>query len=287
MNKKINVSKALITSIGLHSILIVSVAVIFIDIFVLSGEASFNGRYVLLLTIFLILIINSYISIKDAHSHIVSNLKNDMLKDSLSQLEHLNNTLRAQRHDFLNHIQVVYSLVQMKEYHDVEDYIERIFKDIQKVGYVLKTSNPAVNALLQAKMINCQNKGTSFLLEVHSQLKDLPIPAWEVCRVLGNLIDNAIYAVNETRGLKLIHVKIDENLKYFSFQVQDNGPEIPEDIRNKIFEPGFTTKGESGQGMGLAIIKEILRPYHGEIVVKSDERMTTFQILIPRSIFNT
>lgn len=205
-----------------------------------------------------------------------------MLRDSLDQVGELNKTLRAQRHDFMNHLQVVYGLMELEEYHEASEYIEKVFNDIQKVSRVLKTSNPAVNALLQAKIIFGEKRGINTKINITTQLKDLKIPSWEFCRVLGNIIDNAIYALQRIEEERIIEINIFQDLKNYGFRIKNNGPEIPKQIREKIFEAGFTTKGEKGEGMGLAISKEILEQYGGSISVLSQEKWTVFEGFIPR-----
>ena len=120
-----------------------------------------------------------------------------MMEDSLDSLNSLNNQLRAQRHDFLNHIQVVYSLIELEEYKEAHNYLERVYGDIQRISRVLKTAHPAINAILQAKSDMCRKRGIRMELEISSNLSDLSVPSWEMCRVLGNLIDNAIYALEK------------------------------------------------------------------------------------------
>ena len=62
----------------------------------------------------------------------------DMLQDAYAQLEDLNGTLRAQRHDFMNHLQVVFSLLELEDYKEASDYIERVYGDIRRVSRTLK-----------------------------------------------------------------------------------------------------------------------------------------------------
>ena len=50
----------------------------------------------------------------------------DMLSDMVAQMDALNRSLRAQRHDFLNHLQVVFSLIEMEEQQEAADYIEKV-----------------------------------------------------------------------------------------------------------------------------------------------------------------
>ena len=195
--------------------------------------------------------------------------------------EQLNTTLRVQRHDFLNHLQVVYSLMEMKEYKEATSYIETVYGDIASVGKVLKTANPAVNALLQVKMGACEKAGVEVVTDIRSAWKELPVPGWEMCKVLGNLIDNALDALTERPEGRKLTVSLTEDLKTYRFAISNNGPSIPEKSRSSIFQPGITTKA-AGHGMGLYIVKKTLGEYGGDIDVTSNEQETTFFGWVPR-----
>lgn len=287
MNRRVNINKTLGTVIGLNLIQIF-VMLGFITIrYIENNRVSFGSWFdagsFLLLLIVVTSLFNSLYIIRDAR-HIVHNgSQYEMLKDSLTQVEELNKTLRAQRHDFINHLQVVHSLIEMDEYREARSYVERIFSDIQKVSRSLKTSNAAINALLQAKILSCEKKGIQVVLQIASQLKGLKVPSWEMCRILGNIIDNAIYALMDSDTEKTLKIEIFEDHLHHFFTVEDNGPVIPPEILNRIFEPGFTTKGAKGEGMGLAITHEIVTTYGGTIEVRSQEQKTIFAIRIPHS----
>lgn len=205
-----------------------------------------------------------------------------LLEDTLAKLEKLNATLRAQRHDFMNHLQVVHSLIEMDEYKAAGEYIEKVYEDIQRVSRIMKTSVAAVNALLQAKLMACEKQGITMDLDVRTQLKDLAVPSWEFCRVLGNLIDNAIYAVFESGSEKYIKIELFEDLWHHHFRVMNSGEPIPVELDGKIFEAGFTTKGDKGEGMGLAITRKIIEKHGGSIGVTREGDRTVFAGRIPR-----
>ena len=203
-------------------------------------------------------------------------------RESMGQLEAFNRKLREQRHDYLNQLQVVYGLLELEAYEEARDYMRPVFKDIMKVNRALKTSQPAVNALLQAKIETAEKKGIDFYPEVNTQLDDLPMEPWELCKILGNLIDNAITALQEKQGEKKLVVGISESGESYRFSVHNNGPAIPEEMQKLIFQQGFTTKKEEGHGMGLAIVEAAVRQAGGKIRLRSSEEETVFTVLIPR-----
>ena len=203
-----------------------------------------------------------------------------MLEEAYGQLEDLNQTLRRQRHDFKNHLQVVYSLTEMGAHDDVKDYVQRIYEDVRSVGSLLRTAVPAVNALLAAKAADAQDRGVAFVLELSSAWEDMPVPGWELCRILGNLIDNAMDALAGTENPRL-RVIIGENIPDFTLCVENNGPEIPAKLREDIFLPGFSTKG-AGRGSGLSIVRELVEKYGGELRLESTADHTRFSLNFPR-----
>lgn len=207
----------------------------------------------------------------------------DALVSSYRDLERLNSDLRAQRHDYLNHLQVVYGLMELEEYDELKTYLAPIYKGMMKTGKALKTKNPAVNALLRAKMEEAESKGIDFYVEVTSDLSGLKAEPWELCKVLANLMDNAITALEAIPSEKKLRVDIGEDRDSYRFSVANNGPAIPEELQESIFREGFTTKKESGHGMGLSIVTQVLKTYKGTINLSSTEEETVFRIRIPKS----
>ena len=173
----------------------------------------------------------------------------EALEESYRNLEQLNGTLRAQRHDYLNHLKVVYGMMELEEYEELHQYLEPVYKDMMKTGKALRTSKPAINALLKAKMGEAESKAIDVYVEVKSDLKELRVADWEVCKVLSNLIDNAMNALDETEGEKKIQIDITETKEAYVFSIANNGPMIPEQQREQIFKQGFTTKTGDGHGM--------------------------------------
>lgn len=211
--------------------------------------------------------------------------KSEELEEAYGQLESLNREMRAQRHDFMNHLQVVYSLIEMNECGEAMAYMDKVYGDMQRVSRMMRTGCPAVNALLQAKVVEAQERGVELGLSIAAKWDDEMMPAWEICRVLANLIDNAMDAslsCEMTEGERpVVEVVLGEDLRSWFFSVRNNGPEIDEKTRKRIFEPGFTTKA-TGQGMGLYIVSQTIMELGGKITLETHEGDTVFSGFVPR-----
>ncbi len=84
-----------------------------------------------------------------------------------------------------------------------------------------------------------------------------------LCRVLNNLVKNAIQAIPKTRR-GIINIKLYKEKDRAIIKVTDNGIGIPAEMKDKVFYPNFTTKS-SGTGLGLAISANIIESFNGEI----------------------
>lgn len=87
-----------------------------------------------------ILLLSSLLTLLGLYA--ASRYQDDSYRESMKNLENLNLKLRAQRHDYLNHLQVIYGLLQLGEYEDAREYMEPVFRDISRVTKAMKTSSP-------------------------------------------------------------------------------------------------------------------------------------------------
>lgn len=103
----------------------------------------------------------------------------------------------------------------------------------------------------------------------------------QLIRVVTNLVKNAIQAIPKNKTPK-ITVKVFEEEDNVILTVEDNGKGVIDENKSKIFEPKFTTKN-SGMGLGLAMIKNIIETYNGSITFVSKENEgTTFKVSFPK-----
>jgi two-component system, NtrC family, sensor histidine kinase AtoS len=108
-------------------------------------------------------------------------------------------------------------------------------------------------------------------------------------QVFTNLISNAVQAMSSNGGTLAIKISLtmaDSDYPKAEISVSDNGPGIPDEIRDHIFEP-FVTTNPQGTGLGLAITKRIITAHKGSISVSSFPGGTVFTVCIPAILGET
>lgn len=132
-------------------------------------------------------------------------------------------------------------------------------------------------------MLNHKIKANKIKLQLDFQ-EDLPQPCIfvsSVNQVWMNLIDNAIDAM-EGRENNILTIRTSKEHKSVYIEVEDNGPGIPKEIIDKIFDPFFTTKPiGKGTGLGLEMVRQIVRQHAGNVEVDSAEGRTVFSVCLP------
>jgi two-component system, CitB family, sensor kinase len=182
----------------------------------------------------------------------------------------LTNTLRAQAHEFSNQLHVVQGLIELDRGSEAVAFIERIGGGRLLTGASPTTvADPAVTALLLAKAAVARERGVTLVLDEGS---GLPVGGGnDVVTVLGNLVDNAIDAAGHGgRVTVLVHAGADGNVLV---RVDDDGPGVAEEDRDRIFDVGVTTKstadGNHGRGIGLALVARIAARRGGTATVSA------------------
>ena len=200
----------------------------------------------------------------------------------IEHLRELVRVTRAQRHDFVNHLQVVYALLKTGKIEKAQRYIENLYHAVRISGEILRVNIPELAALLLVKMGIASLKNISFTIEVESNLNMLRVKAIDLNTVVGNLVDNAFEAVESlTTDKRTVALRIFETGRHFVFQTVNPGF-IEKELRNKIFKPGFSTRA-GNRGFGLASMKSVVEKNKGKILVSSfKDRGTKFTVIFPK-----
>lgn len=103
----------------------------------------------------------------------------------------------------------------------------------------------------------------------------------EMNQVWTNLIDNAIDAMEGRTGSTL-EIRTHQDREFIQISIIDNGPGVPENIKDKIFDPFFTTKSiGKGTGIGLEVVSRIVNEHNGSVELISVPGKTEFKVCIP------
>ncbi|MDI6742158.1 MAG: ATP-binding protein [Smithella sp.] len=138
----------------------------------------------------------------------------------------------------------------------------------------MPVTTPAPNDLNQVvsetvSLFQDAHKEITFELQTAENLPRFDLDAEQINRVMINLLDNAVTAINKKNGHVKITVTYDEQHHKAIVSVADDGPGVPPSYKRKVFEPYFSTK-KSGTGLGLAIVSSIISDHRGQVNVSDN-----------------
>jgi two-component system CitB family sensor kinase len=213
----------------------------------------------------------------------------EALLRELGSVRDLTDAMRAQAHEFSNRLHAVSGLLQLGHGEEALAFIKEVAHADAALrdAVTARISDPLVGALLLAKSAVAGERGVDLVLAEDCRLdRELRDPR-AILTVLGNLIDNALDAAR-TGGSDPAVVRVALHLVRDSallIAVADSGPGIPIDERQRIFEPGYSTKPESGvgsRGVGLALVQRLVERRGGRVAVSdAPEGGALFEVVLP------
>ncbi|UCD74236.1 MAG: FHA domain-containing protein, partial [Phycisphaerales bacterium] len=136
-----------------------------------------------------------------------------------------------------------------------------------------------VAELLQGQ---CDRKRVGLILDLADDVPPVPFDANALHQALMNLLANALEAVSPKVGVITIRTRYDAERHFTQIEVSDNGPGIPPQVEEQVFQAFRTTKGQRGTGLGLAVTKKIVEEHGGRIALSSQAgEGTTITITLP------
>ena len=201
------------------------------------------------------------------------------MADDLTGVQHMVEAMRAYTHEFMNKLHVILGLLQIGEPEKAQEYIMDTTRT-QRVAVsriMNQIRQPSVGALLVGKTSRANELGIHLRLDRESTLSEesLWLPPEAYVTILGNLIENAIEVLNQSRrATKEVSVSLRESEDSLLLCVEDTGPGISPALRQTLFQRGVSTKGRS-RGTGLALVQEVVEAYHGQIRVESEPGVGT------------
>lgn len=194
-------------------------------------------------------------------------------------LDEKNKELRKIKHDYGAQISYLYGLHLMKRFDDLGDALKNIINNNDSITSAVEI-NKNNNVLLSLAMQPAIDQGIHVIIKDKCSLKKIDITEMELYRIICNIVNNAVKAMNR-KGI--ITTEVYEHLKNVVIKIENDGPKIPEEDLENIFNAGFTSKDNKNgnHGFGLSIVKELVESYRGNISVRSSDKSTEFKIVLP------
>ena len=154
----------------------------------------------------------------------------------------------------------------------------------------MPVTNPAINDLNDVitdsvTLFQDAHKEIAFDFSRGVDIPKLSLDPEQMKRVMINLLDNAVAAVDKQDGRIEIKTSYDGSRHRARVEVADNGCGIPPAYKGRMFEPYFSTK-RSGSGLGLAIVNSIIDDHHGQLSVRDNSPRGTivaFELPVPEA----
>jgi len=197
----------------------------------------------------------------------------------IASLSELLRALRAQRHDFVNHVQALYGLLEEGEVEEARRYLHSVYGEVRQASQILALGEPAVIALVQAKIGQAEAKGIRLTVRADPEFRYLPVPTNDLNRIIGNLLDNALEAVEGEEEPRRRWAELELSVETTGFCISiTNAGEISAEVLPHLFRPGFTTKAGDHQGLGLFTVKNLAARYGGDLEMESGRGKTVFRV---------
>ncbi|MCS7144709.1 MAG: PAS domain-containing sensor histidine kinase [Archaeoglobaceae archaeon] len=193
---------------------------------------------------------------------------------------------RILRHDTLNALMSAHTYIDLYKEEDNETYCQNVKNSIERAINIiknLKNFEEVVRAgelkIMSAKSVAEEvAKGFSIPISVEG---DCEVVADDGLRVVfENIFQNAVQHAETDR----VEVRIKRSGGYAEIRIADFGKGIPDEIKDKVFEEGFTYGEKASTGLGLYIVKKLIERYAGEVKVEDNKPKGTVFVIRLRTI---
>lgn len=175
--------------------------------------------------------------------------------------------IRLRQHEFDNHINAIYSQhLSCSTFEELVESQKKYCKQITKENYfnkLLAQDNSIIRGFLYTKFVEIDRVGIeiSYYVVLNEIITEMPI--YKIVEILGDLINNAVEALELSKDINKLHVTI-VMLKEFYIEVRNESPYIEYDMLGKFFDKNYSNKG-TNRGLGLFNVKQICEKYGLEV----------------------
>lgn len=234
---------------------------------ILFKENMLTAIVILLTVIFIIIVVSLIFNVMaKQHFNATSQMMEKQVElqiNHFNEVEKMNAEIKRFRHDYLNHLQSILSLVQMNECSMAEAYILKLNKlKNETQTTIFNTGNTLADAILTNKASLLDKNGRID----YSGIMPLTLDNVDLCIILTNALDNAIEACKELSKPYVISILAKKQQGYFILSIKN-----PTVRSENFYDIPATTKAEKNEhGMGLHNIESVVEKYEGQMKIKCE-----------------
>jgi len=195
----------------------------------------------------------------------------------MENLEQLNYKLKSERHDFNNHLGVIYGLLEVGETYQAGDYAKQLVKTAEEYRNIVNIPYSMIRAMLNYKLSGARENKIELRLNIGVPA-DLKLNEFDLTVILGNLLDNAMEAC----------CAIDESSRYLGLNILYKPDYLIIQVENPVNQnlvlqvgKNHTTKPDvENHGFGLSNIDYLVKKHNGLIKIKPDNHVFKVDIAL-------
>lgn len=179
-------------------------------------------------------------------------------KQHMSELKNIVADYHQLRHDMKNHFACMDRLISQEKYGKLKEYFYSLSKDLYALDNQIETGNEIVNQVINIKYATAHRMQIPMDIQI-TVPRQLPIQDHLLCSLFSNLLDNAIEASSKVKE-PMISVQMNMVKDYLSLTVRNR---IEDSQRETALSHKTTKSNPQLHGLGLQIVEEVVRRYHG------------------------
>jgi two-component system CitB family sensor kinase len=206
----------------------------------------------------------------------------EALTGELNSVRGFADALHAQAHEAANRLHTVITLVELGRAEQAVEFATAELATAQELTdrVLAAVREPVLSALLLGKAAQASERAVELVITEDTALSGGFVEPHDLVTLVGNLIDNALDAAQAAPAPRRVTVTIRDDGGVAMIKVADTGGGLDPGRLEEAFTRGWSTKAQSGRGLGLGLVRQVVQRYGGEIDVAND-RGAVFTVRIP------
>lgn len=212
----------------------------------------------------------------------VERFQSDLLSRQVGEVENLYQQIRGMRHDLRNHAQTMRAYLDLKQYGELDRYLQTLSGSFEQVDEVIRTGNVMADAIINSKLSLAKSKGLNISAKA-TVPRESSIPDMRLCTILGNLLDNAMEAClrlpDPKSGFLRLYISPMKGQLYISVTNSAPGKARRENGKFLSAKPGRDVHAR--HGFGLSQIDRAARLSGGYVNRQQEENVFATEVMLP------